>query len=141
MTHGCVRIGSKLGFFSFFKHKFFLPFFLWQVGEFSLVCEAGREGRREGERKKKVVCSEVCSAHVALSQLFTSRPNREKEKDLKEAKKKKRKKKKRKRQRENRQNVSVREKEKRERRVEESRLREGFDYTQIWPLPARRETL
>lgn len=58
--------------FFFFKQKFFLPF-LWQVGEFSLVCEEGREG---GTRS---VCSEVCSAHVALSQPFISYSNREKE--------------------------------------------------------------
>lgn len=70
MTHEFRSVPTEdfLVFLFLFSNKnFFLPF-LWQVGEFSLVCEEGRE---------------VCSAHVALSQPFMSYSNREK-RDLKE---------------------------------------------------------
>lgn len=39
----------SLDFFFFFKHKFFL----WQVGEFSLVCKEGREGGKQKKKKKE----------------------------------------------------------------------------------------
>lgn len=122
--HMGASISSNWGFFFLFKHTFFLPF-LWQLDKFSLVCEGGG-------RKKKVVCTEVCSAHVPLSQPFISYPNWGKERDLTVGKKNNN------RQSQSLQNVSE---EKRERWVEQRRWRDGFDYAQIWLLPACRETL
>lgn len=78
------------------------------MGEFSLVCEEGREGGRS-------VCSEICSAHVAFSQAFISYANRgRRERDLNRGKRRRRKG----RKRETAECICGR---KRERRVEKSR--------------------